>query len=171
MSLFPLSELCHFLTSNFMKVYRQRVPCKRNSIYNFAHFFHGLKMCMWFGFNPAVNFWHFSTLLTFSVYIEQVRHQLHWSSIYIYWSRTTKTVLRHHYFIRRVIRSNFVVVTFLLISLRKGHFKRYWFLMAEIALFMVFDIRLQASSCISMRNRWFVYAGWIYILVLCWDYL
>ena len=37
------------------------------SLCNFAHlFFHGLKMCMWFGFNPAVNFCHFSTLLTLS---------------------------------------------------------------------------------------------------------
>ena len=36
---------------------------------NFAHLFvHGLKMCMWFGFNPAVNFCHFSTLLTLSFF-------------------------------------------------------------------------------------------------------
>ena len=36
---------------------------------NFAHlFFHGLKMCMWFGFNPGVNFCHFSTLLTLSFF-------------------------------------------------------------------------------------------------------
>ena len=48
-------------------------------------FFHGLKMCMWFGFNPAVNFCHFSTLLTSSVFnLSQVRHQLHRSSIYIF---------------------------------------------------------------------------------------
>ena len=47
-------------------------------------FFHGLKMCMWFGFNPAVNFCHFSTLLTLSFFnFSQVRHQLHRSSIYI----------------------------------------------------------------------------------------
>ena len=72
MSLFPLCELRHFLTSDFIKVYRQWVPCKRNSLYNFnpffmqlcTSFFHGLKMCMWFAFNPAVNFYHFSTLLT-----------------------------------------------------------------------------------------------------------
>ena len=39
------------------------------SLCNFAHlFFHGLKMCMRFGFNPAVNFCHFSTLLTLSVF-------------------------------------------------------------------------------------------------------
>ena len=70
--LFPLCELCHFLTSDSMKVYRQRLPCKRNSLYNFmpifmqlsTSFFNGLKMCMWFGFNPALNFCHFSTLLT-----------------------------------------------------------------------------------------------------------
>ena len=36
------------------------------SLFNFAHLFvHGLKMCMWFGFNPTVNFCHFATLLTF----------------------------------------------------------------------------------------------------------
>ena len=39
-------------------------------------------MCIWFGFNPAVNFCHFSTLLILSVL--QVRHQLHQSSIYFH---------------------------------------------------------------------------------------
>ena len=39
------------------------------SLCNFAHlFFHGLKMCMWFGFNLAVNCFHFSTLLTLSFF-------------------------------------------------------------------------------------------------------
>ena len=39
------------------------------SLFNFAHLFiHGLKMCMWFGFNPAVNFCHFSTFLTLSFF-------------------------------------------------------------------------------------------------------
>ena len=33
-----------------------------------ASSFHGLKMCMWLGFNPAVNFAHFSTLLTLSFF-------------------------------------------------------------------------------------------------------
>ena len=33
--------------------------------------------------------------------------------------------------------------------------------MAEIAVLVVFDIQLQASSQISMRNR-FVYDGWVY---------
>ena len=69
-----------FLTSDSMKVYRHchslldsvsatlyTISCL--SLCNFAHlFFHGLKMCMWFGFNPAVNFCHFSTLLTLSVF-------------------------------------------------------------------------------------------------------
>ena len=64
-------------------------------------------------------------------------------------------------FIRRVPPSNLVVVTFLLISLRKGYFlrrrlKRYRFLMAEIAVLMVFDIRFHDSRRNSMRNR-FVY--------------
>ena len=84
-SFFPLFELCYFLTLDCMKVYRQWVPCKCNSLYNFilivmqlcTFFFHGLKMCILFG----VNFCHFSTLLTLS--FSQVRHQLHRSSIYI----------------------------------------------------------------------------------------
>ena len=39
------------------------------SLCNFAHlFFHGLKMCMWFGFNIAVNFCHFSNLLSLSFF-------------------------------------------------------------------------------------------------------
>ena len=157
MSLFPLCELCHFLTSDSMKVYRHgyHVSTTPHTIYywsfwNFAHvfsmvlrcacgldiilelffvtfftlwtfvifwpqilwkridsgyivsttpytisilsscsfahlFFHGLKICMWFGFNPAINFCHFSTLLTLSFFsFSQVRHQLHRSSIYIY---------------------------------------------------------------------------------------
>ena len=62
----------YFLTADCMKVYRQWIPCKPNSLYNFilifmqlcTSFFHGLKMCMWFEFNPGVNFCHFSTLLT-----------------------------------------------------------------------------------------------------------
>ena len=55
------------------------------SLCNFAHlFFHGLKMCMWFEFNPGVNFCHFSIFLTLSFFkFSQVRHQLHRSSIYI----------------------------------------------------------------------------------------
>ena len=73
---FPLCELCHFLTSDSMKVYRQWLSCKRNSLYNFmpifmqlcTSFFPCLKMCMWFGFNPAVNFCHFSILITLSFF-------------------------------------------------------------------------------------------------------
>ena len=70
-------------------------------------------------------------------------------------------------FIRRVPPSNFVVVTFLLTSLWKGYFlrrrlKRCWLLMAEIDVLMLlfFYIRFQASSRVSMRNR-FVYDGWV----------
>ena len=70
-----------------------------------------------------------------------------------------------NFFIRRVLPSNFVVVTFLLTSLRKGYFlrrrlKRYRLLIEKIAVLMLFDIRLQASSRISMRNRC-VYDGWV----------
>ena len=55
----------------------------------------------------------------------------------------------------------YVVVTFLLTSLRKGYFlRRYRRLMASIALLMVFNIQLQASSRIPMQNR-FVYNRWL----------
>ena len=62
-----------FLTSDSMKVYRQWVPCERNSSYNFFPIFfklclcflHGLKMCIWFGYNPCINFCHFSHFVIF----------------------------------------------------------------------------------------------------------
>ena len=74
MSLSPLCELCHFLTSDSMKVCRQWVPCERNSSYNFIPIFlklctcfrHGLEMCMWFGYNPWINFcpfFHFANFV------------------------------------------------------------------------------------------------------------
>ena len=86
--------------------------------------------------------------MTFCIFIGQERQKLFWG-IFI--------------FIRRVPPSNLVVVTFLLTSLRKRYFlrrrlNRYRLLMAEIAVLMVFDIRLHASSLISARNR-FVYDG------------
>ena len=75
LSLFPLCELCHFWPQILWKCIDSgylvsatpyTISCL--SLCNFAHlFFHGLKMCMWFGFNPAINFCHFSTLLTLSV--------------------------------------------------------------------------------------------------------
>ena len=56
-------ELNHLSTS----MYRQWVPCERNSSYNFIPIFlklctcflHSLKMCMWFECNPCINFCHF----------------------------------------------------------------------------------------------------------------
>ena len=54
-------------------MYRQWVPCERNSSYNFIPIFlklctcflHGLKMCMWFWYNPCFNFFHFFPLCDF----------------------------------------------------------------------------------------------------------
>ena len=84
--------------------------------------------------------------MTFCVFIGHEQQKLFWGIII---------------FIRRVPPSNFAVVTFFLTSLRKGYLlrrrlKRYRLLMEESALLVVFDIRLQASSRIPMRNR-FVY--------------
>ena len=75
-------------------------------------------------------------------------------------------------FIRRVPPSNLVVVTFLLTSLRNGYFlrrgpQRYRLLMAEIAVLIVFYIRLHASSRISMRNRLVYHIGRV-VRTQCW---
>ena len=72
-------NFCHFLTLDSMNVIDSgylvsttpyTISCL--SLCNFVHifFFHGLKMCMWFGFNPAVNFCHFSTLFTLSSFAD-----------------------------------------------------------------------------------------------------
>ena len=78
--------------------------------------------------------------MTFCVFIGHERQKQFWGFI----------------FISRVPPSNVVVVTFL-----RRRLKRYRLLMEEIAVLMVFDIWLQASSRISMRNR-FVYDRWVY---------
>ena len=80
LSLFPLYELCHFLTSDFMKVLWQWVPCERNFSYNFIPIFlklrtcfpHGLEMCMWFGYNPWINFCHFFHFVNFVIFWPQI---------------------------------------------------------------------------------------------------
>ena len=59
-----------------MKVNRQRVPCVRNSSYSFIPIIlklyrclhHTLKMCMWFGYNPQINFLHFFCKLNLVVF-------------------------------------------------------------------------------------------------------
>ena len=88
--------------------------------------------------------------MTFCVFIGHERQKLFWGIFS---------------FIRRVSPSNFVVVTVVLTSLRKGYFlrrrlKRYRFLMMEIAVLKVFDTRLEASSQILFLNG-FVYDEWI----------
>ena len=80
LSLFPLCELCHFLTSDSMKVYRQWVPCEDNSSYNFiliflklcTCFFHGLEMYMWFGENPWIKFCYFFHFVNFVIFWPQI---------------------------------------------------------------------------------------------------
>ena len=83
----------------------------------------------------------------------------------LYWSRNNKSFTGIFSFIMGVPPSNFVVVSFLLTPLQKDYFLRqrlqcYRFLIAEIAVSLVLDIGLRASSRIAMRNR-FVYDGWI----------
>ena len=70
---FPHFELSHNWGANSIKVYIYWVPCVRNSFNNFMSIFlklymcfcHGLKMCMWFGCNPQINFVTFSAFWTY----------------------------------------------------------------------------------------------------------
>ena len=39
---------------------------------NFAHFLHGLKMCMWFGYNPCFNFCYFFHFANFVIFWPQI---------------------------------------------------------------------------------------------------
>ena len=67
---------CHFSTT----MYRQWVPCERNSSYNFipiflklcTWFLHGLKMCIWFGYNTCINFSHFFHFVNFVIFWPQI---------------------------------------------------------------------------------------------------
>ena len=88
--------------------------------------------------------------MTFYVFMSQERH---------------KPFLGMFIFIMGVSPSNFVVVSFLLTSLRKGYFlrqriRRYRFLKAGTVVLLVLNILLPASIRISMRNRFF-YDGWM----------
>ena len=64
---FPKVELSHFSGIFTINVNRKWVPCLHNSSYSFmlillkVHgcFGHGLKTCMWFGYNPQIIFCHF----------------------------------------------------------------------------------------------------------------
>ena len=76
LSLFQLCKLSHFSTS----MYRQWVPCERNSSYNFIPiflklctcFFHGLKLFIWFGYNPCINFYYFFHFANFVIFWPQI---------------------------------------------------------------------------------------------------
>ena len=69
---FHFVNLSHFSTS----MYKQWVPCERDSSYNFRPIFlklctcflHGLKICMWFGCNPCLNFCHFFHFVNFVIF-------------------------------------------------------------------------------------------------------
>ena len=64
LSLFSQVELSHFWGIIYNNVNGQGIPCGRNSSYCFIPillklhwcFGHGLKICMWFGYNPQINY-------------------------------------------------------------------------------------------------------------------
>ena len=63
-----------------MKMLWPWVPCERNSSYNFIPIFlklctcfrHGLEMCIWFGYNPWINFYHFFYFMNFVIFWPQI---------------------------------------------------------------------------------------------------
>ena len=63
-----------------MKMSWQWVPCERNSSYNFIPIFlklctcfrHGLEMCIWFGYNHWINFYHFFHFMNFVIFWPQI---------------------------------------------------------------------------------------------------
>ena len=97
--LFPLCELCHFLTSDSMKVLWRWVPCEHNSSYNFIPIFlklctcfrHGLEMCMWVRYNPWINFCHFFHFVNFVIFWPQILWKCRDSGYFV--SATPHTIL------------------------------------------------------------------------------
>ena len=63
-----------------MKVNGQWVPCVRNSSYSFILILlklnrycdHALKICMWFGYNPQINFYYFFCNLNLGLFQENL---------------------------------------------------------------------------------------------------
>ena len=82
---FLLCELSLLLVWIAIKVYRQWVPCGSNSSYSFPPivlihcrcFQHGMKMCMWFGYNTLIIFSHF-------FYFVNLVSFLAWNAIKVY---------------------------------------------------------------------------------------
>ena len=62
--LFSQVELSHISSIIYNKVTEQRITCERNSSCSFIpilsnfhwYFGHGLRLCMWFGYNPRIIF-------------------------------------------------------------------------------------------------------------------
>ena len=75
-SLFSQVELSHFSGIIYNNVNGQGIPCWLNSSYSFIlillklHwcFGHGLKICMWFGYNPQIIFCHFFCKLNLAIF-------------------------------------------------------------------------------------------------------
>ena len=61
-------------------MYRQWVPCERNSSYNFIPIFlklctcfhYDLEICIWFGYNPWINFCHLFHFVNFVIFWPQI---------------------------------------------------------------------------------------------------
>ena len=77
-------ELGHFSGILTMKVNGQWVPCMRKFSYSFMPialkfymcYGHGLKVCMWFGYNPRIFFCHFELSHFFGHFSEWIEGTL-----------------------------------------------------------------------------------------------
>ena len=76
LAIFRAFSLSFFSGIFTMKVNGQWVPCVRNSSYSFIPILlklyrccdHALKICMWFGYNPQINFCHFFRILNLAIF-------------------------------------------------------------------------------------------------------
>ena len=85
-------------------------------------FFHDLKMCIWF--RCLFNFCHFNTLLTLAYFnFLQVRHQLHWSLIYIFFF----WLLEHRFCIYNRKRKLKLITAFVIFFLSFVKFCEFFF--------------------------------------------
>ena len=76
LSLISQVEISLFSSIIYNKVNGQGIPCGRNSSYSFIPilsklywcFGHGLKICMWFGYNPQIIFCYFFCKLNLAIF-------------------------------------------------------------------------------------------------------
>ena len=120
---FSKVELSFFSDNFYNKVNGQKIPCGGNSSYSFIPillklhwcFGHGLKICMWLGYNPQINFiiikpqlnvYHFSSIYRLQCY------QYH-QCLYIYSASMKSYQYRNFDISKNILYSSLATVTFM----------------------------------------------------------